>query len=586
MAAHLADASDMNDRPVSSELDGFDVVVVGAGAAGTVAAIEAADGGARVLVLDRWGRGGASARSGGIIYAGGGTTQQLRAGFADDPDRMARYLELEEGSAADTELISAFCGQSRDNLAWLEALGIAFPLAFDPQKSVTPTDDDVGLYFSGNERHYGGATPAIARGHRVAGVGMTGRDLMTGLHRAARQRGIVMRDGVRLVGLMRDDDGRVTGVEVLALDHDRGTRLGHRVLYRVVDTTAALVHRVPRRLQDAVERWERSHGTVHRVAAPHGVVLATGGFVYNHGLLAASAPAYAGTMPLGTPGDDGSALTLAQAAGAATRLMERCGASRFIAPPLGFCRGVLVDDQGERICDETLYAATLSARIAEHGSRAWLIVDGDDRDQIAEQVRQAGTRALRRLRRESLATLVGGRLNHLLFPVMFGSINLWINRVVAPDLDALARRCGLPPDRFVATIERYNADVVAGRPDLMDKSPEHVRPLTQPPFAAVACHLDSVVFPAPCITLGGLDVDASTQAVKAQDGSTIAGLYAGGRCAAGVASASYVSGLSLADCVFSGRNAGRAVTTRRTPTPTGLDRPEPTPPPRTPLSPR
>ena len=41
------------------------------------------------------------------------------------------------------------------------------------------------------------------------------------------------------------------------------------------------------------------------------------------------------------------------------------------------------------------------------------------------------------------------------------------------------------------------------------------------------------------------------------DGSSIDSLYAAGRSAAGLCSRSYVSGLSLADCVFSGRRAGR-----------------------------
>jgi 3-oxo-5alpha-steroid 4-dehydrogenase len=39
------------------------------------------------------------------------------------------------------------------------------------------------------------------------------------------------------------------------------------------------------------------------------------------------------------------------------------------------------------------------------------------------------------------------------------------------------------------------------------------------------------------------------------------GLYAAGRAAAGLCSRSYVSGLSLADCVFSGRRAGRHAAT-------------------------
>jgi len=40
-------------------------------------------------------------------------------------------------------------------------------------------------------------------------------------------------------------------------------------------------------------------------------------------------------------------------------------------------------------------------------------------------------------------------------------------------------------------------------------------------------------------------------------GTAVPGLYAAGRSAAGLCSSSYVSGLSLADCVFSGRRAGR-----------------------------
>ena len=59
--------------------DSYDVIVVGFGAAGAAAAIEAADRGARVLVLDRSYGGGASALSGGVVYAGGGTRLQAEA---------------------------------------------------------------------------------------------------------------------------------------------------------------------------------------------------------------------------------------------------------------------------------------------------------------------------------------------------------------------------------------------------------------------------------------------------------------------------------------------------------------------------
>ena len=53
--------------------DSADVVVVGWGAAGACAAIEVRAAGASVIVLDRFGGGGASTLSGGVVYAGGGT---------------------------------------------------------------------------------------------------------------------------------------------------------------------------------------------------------------------------------------------------------------------------------------------------------------------------------------------------------------------------------------------------------------------------------------------------------------------------------------------------------------------------------
>jgi glutamate dehydrogenase/leucine dehydrogenase len=61
-----------------------DVVVVGFGGAGACAALEAKAQGARVLVLDRFHGGGATAISGGVFYAGGGTHIQREAGVDDD----------------------------------------------------------------------------------------------------------------------------------------------------------------------------------------------------------------------------------------------------------------------------------------------------------------------------------------------------------------------------------------------------------------------------------------------------------------------------------------------------------------------
>ena len=57
-----------------------ELVVVGLGAAGITAAIEARERGADVVLLERFEGGGATAISGGVFYAGGGTHIQEAAG--------------------------------------------------------------------------------------------------------------------------------------------------------------------------------------------------------------------------------------------------------------------------------------------------------------------------------------------------------------------------------------------------------------------------------------------------------------------------------------------------------------------------
>jgi 3-oxo-5alpha-steroid 4-dehydrogenase len=55
--------------------------------------------------------------------------------------------------------------------------------------------------------------------------------------------------------------------------------------------------------------------------------------------------------------------------------------------------------------------------------------------------------------------------------------------------------------------------------------------------------------------MGGLTLDEATGQVKDLQGGAIKGLYAAGRTAVGIPSYLYMSGLSIADCVFSGLRA-------------------------------
>ena len=170
------------------------------------------------------------------------------------------------------------------------------------------------------------------------------------------------------------------------------------------------------------------------------------------------------------------------------------------------------------------------------GGRGFLIIDADQWGKARAEVRE------------------GGMLG---FQAVAARINLHLNRKKAGSLAELGARCGMPPGGLESTVEKYNTDALEGGSDLLGKSAGLVQPLRTPPFYAINCSLDSALFMAPCITLGGLRVEGGTGQVLRADGSAIEGLYAAGRNAVGVSSRSYMSGLSIADCFFSGRNAGR-----------------------------
>ena len=92
-----------------------DVVVVGWGAAGAAAALQAREAGASVIVLERFAGGGASRLSGGVIYAGGGTAYQREAGFEDSVEGMYTYLQKETKQVVGDATLRRFCEQSVGN---------------------------------------------------------------------------------------------------------------------------------------------------------------------------------------------------------------------------------------------------------------------------------------------------------------------------------------------------------------------------------------------------------------------------------------------------------------------------------------
>ena len=509
-----------------------DVLVVGFGGAGACAALEARAHGADVLVLDRFDGGGATAISGGVVYAGD-TAIQAEAGVTDSVAAMEAYLAAEVGDVVSPETLRAFCAQSGPNLAWLQQHGVPFDASLCPVKTSYPTDDWF-LYYSGNESFlpYRDLARPAPRGHRAKGTSLPGRNLFAPLAASAEAHGATVLRHCRATALVRDN-GRVVGVDAQLLEGS-DARL-HGWLER---TAVAVVNYLPKLaqwLRRRAARMEQTAGRTVRVLARQGVILTTGGFIYNRELVKTHAAPYRRGMPLGTAGCNGDGHRMGAEVGGVLARMDRVSAWRFLNPPAACTRGMLLDQSGRRFVNEALYGAAVGEAMVEHnGGRGLLVID----------------EALKRQARSQL-----GRGKTQWFQTAPALLNLWLNCRPARSVEALAQVCRVDLQVLRETLATYNGDTERSGPDAHGKDD---RAVLRPPFYVIDVGIRSKVWPLPTLTLGGLVVDEATGGVQDAHGQTIDGLYAAGRAAVGVCAHQYVSGLSIADCVFSGRRAGRA----------------------------
>lgn len=104
----------------------WDVIVVGAGAAGMSCAIEAAGNGLEVLVVERSERsGGALHWSGGHLSAAG-CRRQRQAGIEDTPEQHFEDIMEINGGTGDVELIRLAVEEAPKTVDWLEDNGFEF----------------------------------------------------------------------------------------------------------------------------------------------------------------------------------------------------------------------------------------------------------------------------------------------------------------------------------------------------------------------------------------------------------------------------------------------------------------------------
>ena len=530
-----------------------DFLVVGFGGAGAAAAVQAREQGLEVVAIDQAEGGGATLASGGVFYAGGGTSVQRQCGEQDSPENMQAYLALETQGVVSDATLERFCRGSAADLDWLMGHGVKFGGPVWKGKTSYP-NVNYFLYHPDNSLLPAAAAVAkpAARGHRgMARKGNSAVDLGGAIYqplkRAALTAGAVLECKTEARQLIVDRSGAVIGLRALQLparsaayaEHGERLARGQRLtqLYPFFLPGARAVQAVANKhfakaaaIENAKRRWRTYR-------ARHGVCLSAGGFIFNRAMVEAHCPSFRAGMPLGTTGDDGSGIRLGQSAGGAVDRMDRATAWRFINPPAAWAKGIIVDRQGRRFVNEGAYGATIGdAMVAQADGKAWLILSSE-------------------LVRESWRQIAPGKV--LPFQQQLAALNLLFAKRKARSVVDLCRRFGFDEavlsDTLAATARAARGDIE----DPFRKAPEDCSEL-RPPLHVIDVSLDAKLLPCTVLTVGGLVVNEATGQVRGEDGREISGLYAAGRTAVGLPSHLYVSGLSIADCVFSGRRAARA----------------------------
>ena len=476
------------------------VLVVGAGNAALCAAIAAAEGGARVTVLERAPRavrGGNSAFTGGCfrtVYDGADDIARLVPDLTPEEratsdfgsyDAEKFYLDLCElsGYRADPALIEILVQESLPTLLWMRERGVRFLPAYGRQS----------FKVDGRNVFWGGLTVETAGG---------GLGLVDALFRRAEALGVAIRYDHKVEGLIGDRHhvgGVIVNGETLAADavilaaggYHANTEWRVRYLGQGWDLAKVRGSRynTGNVIRAALDLGARSHGNW---SGCHSVFFDAGA------------------------DDFGNLAMLNQQKNY-------------------FTLGMVVNREGQRFFDEGsdfrnyTYSRMGAAILRQPGGTGWQVFDAQTSAILPDEYRVA--RAA---------------------------------RFQADTLEGLAAKMeGIDREAFLRTVAQFNAAVDEGvpfNPAVKDGRATHGLPIDKSNWALALREPPFVAFQVTCgitLTYGGLAIDEQAR-VQNEEGEAIAGLYAAGELVGGLYYDRYPGGAGLTSGAVFGRIAGMA----------------------------
>jgi succinate dehydrogenase/fumarate reductase flavoprotein subunit len=490
----------------------FDVIVVGFGFAGGIAALEAHDAGARVLLLEK------QASPGGISVCSAGGLR-----ITSDAEAAFTYLAATNGRTAPNTVLRVLAQGMRDLPDYARrltaAVGAELSVRASPANYPFPGFESFGFAYVDEVPGFDPAAefPAV-RGSPA---------------------------GARLFKVVLENLRRRPGIEI-----------------RLASPAERLIQK------DGAIRGVIAGG--RPIEATRGVILACGGFEAAADLQAnwwSMKPVLSAAVRC----NNGDGLRMAQSAGAGLwHMWHFHGSYGFRHPDPAYPFGIRV----KRLPDWTpgpglRENVTMSWILVDRGGRRFM-------NEYDPYLQDTGHRPLEHFdpatqtypRLPALMVLdqVGRDLYPLSAPTWhdaevatrFGNSStpralddLVLTR--ADSIADLARAFDLDPTALGTTIERWNAACAAGRDDEFGRPPGSMLPIRKPPFSAARA------WPIVSNTHGG-PVHDEQQRVLDAFGAPISGLFAAGELGS-VFGHLYMSGGNIAECFIGGRIAGRAAAT-------------------------
>ncbi|HPW17865.1 MAG TPA: FAD-dependent oxidoreductase [Candidatus Aminicenantes bacterium] len=450
-----------------------DVVVVGAGTAGLLAALAAAKAKAGVVVVEKMdqlqGRGGDNTALNSKLHK--------KLGMTIDEDRVVDALMRRGEGRLNQDVVNLWARNSGRVMDTIIDLCAAEGL---PTYLVIPDrgDDECAIIdkwpnptgFPKDWDYLAERNVEFPTCHRPGGRAESQRIWLKAVEKAAQARGAAFHYGTKALQLVRPKaDGRVTGVVA-----------------------------------------QKKDGSHVRFEARKGVVLCTGDYGFNRQMMAKYCPQMPLPCMLSTSMGEGH--QMAMWIGAVMENPPHAPMSHMFHV-MGTDAFLMVNRFGRRFYNEDSDTESMANQTYEQGG-AWVVFD----DSWEEDVPRMGpgfkrvfrvTDKARQEFRELVSRKPGGQ---------------WGRSIVKADtLDGLAAQMKVPAKALKATIERYNALARSGKDLDYGKRADRLTAVDKPPFYAEWTAKPAMSL----VVLGGLLTDERLRALD-KDGRVIPGLYLAG----------------------------------------------------------